>query len=103
MKQVTLTLTAKEALMVVTALGTYQNRIGQHCSWSERKRIPTLQQQAQDEESKTDINDIQAKIEKERRYIARCIADGKECNRLKERIKQEAEITDEKQIVWKEI
>jgi len=103
MKQVTLTLTAKEALMVVTALGTYQNRIGQRSSWSERKRIPTLQQQAQEEEGKTDINDIQAKIEKERRYIARCIADGQECNRLKERIKQEAEITDEKQIVWKEI
>lgn len=103
MKEVTLTLTANEALMVVTALGTYQNRIGQHSSWSERKRIPTLQQKAQEAESETDINDIQAKIEKERRYIARCIADGHECNRLKDRIKQEAEINDEKLMAWKEI
>ena len=96
MKQISITLTADEALMVVTALGTYQNRIGQHSSWAERKRIPTLQRLASEAESEAKINEIQAKIEKEHRYIAACIEDGKECNALKERIKQMAEISDER-------
>ena len=95
-EQVTITLTDQEVLMVVTALGTYQNRIGQHASWAERKRIPTLQRLAQEASNETDINAIQQKIEREQRYIDRCINDGKACEILKNRIKQEAGITDEK-------
>lgn len=97
-EQVTITLTDQEALMVVTALGTYQNRIGQHTSWTERKRIPTLQRLAQDAETETDINAIQQKLEREQRYIARCINNGKLCNELKERIKREAGITNQRML-----
>ena len=32
----------REALLIVTALGTYQNRVGQHTSWDQRKRLTTL-------------------------------------------------------------
>lgn len=101
-QQVTLTLTADEALMVVTALGTYQNRIGQHVSWSQRKRMPTLQRLAEEAETETELNEIHCKMEREERYHARCIQDGKECNALKERIKQQAEINEERRAdVWR--
>lgn len=102
MKQIRISFTAEEALMVVTALGTYQNRIGQHSSWSERKRIPTLRRLASEAESETELNSIHAKMEKEQGYISRCIAQGKECNELKERVKQLAGITDERMLTRKE-
>lgn len=35
-------LTKDEALLVVTALGTLKNRIGQRTRWLQRKRMPTL-------------------------------------------------------------
>ena len=100
MNETRIYLTAEEALMVVTALGTYQNRIGQHSSWSERKRMPTLQRLAKEAETETELNEIHAKIEREQRYIDRCIQDGKECNALKERIKEMAGITDERRRLW---
>ena len=96
MNETNIHLTADEALMVVTALGTYQNRIGQHASWSQRKRMPHLQRLAEEAETETELNDIHSKMEREQRYFDRCVQDGKECNALKERIKQMAGITDEK-------
>ena len=96
MRQITISLTADEALMIVKALGTYQNRIGQHANWAERKRIPLLEQQAAEAESEQDLNIIHSKIEWTRCYIASSIEMGVECNRLKERIKQEAGIADQK-------
>lgn len=101
MNETRIYLTAEEALMVVTALGTYQNRIGQHSSWAERKRMVTLRRLAEEAESETELNEIHSKIEREQRYIDRCIHDGKECNALKERIKEMAGITDERRSLWK--
>lgn len=90
--------TADEALMIVTALGTYQNRIGQHSSWAERKRIPLLEQQLTDETDEEQRGILQKKLKWTQRYIAKSIADGERCNLLKDRIKADTGITDEKHI-----
>lgn len=92
---VNLQLSRDEALKIVTALGTYQNRIGQHASWAGRKRIPTLDQQAKETTDAEELKIIADKRAWTERYIATSIADGVKCNELKERIKQAAGISDD--------
>ena len=91
---VNLTLSQNEALMIITALGTYQNRVGQHARWAERKRIPTLNRMATEAAGTGGVEIIYKKKEWTQRYIETAIADGHKCNELKERIKQAAGITD---------
>lgn len=89
----------REALLIVTALGTYQNRVGQHTSWDQRKRLTTLRGRLADcviigdqEEAKG----IHKALAKTHRRIERGIALGKEISTLRERVKDLAGITDEK-------
>ena len=89
----------REALLIVTALGTYQNRVGQHTSWDQRKRQPTLRARladcvtiGDDEEAKA----VRKAMAKTKRRIKRGIALGEEISALRERVKAETGITDEK-------
>jgi len=103
MKQINITLTADEALMLVTALGTYQNRLGQHAKWCGLKRLPVLRQKASESEIEAEIRNSRQQVEREERYIERCIADGVKANDLKERVKLAAGITTERRNgQWKE-
>ena len=89
----------REALLIVTALGTYQNRVGQHTSWDERKRMRTLRARLADA---VVINDAEESgqllraMSKTKRRIQRGIALGLEISTLRERVKAETGITDEK-------
>ena len=89
----------REALLIVTALGTYQNRVGQHTSWDQRKRLATLRGRLADcviigdeEEAKG----IHKALAKTHRRIYHGIDLGKEISALRERVKAETGITDEK-------
>lgn len=98
MEQTRIMLQPDEALMIVTALGTLQNRLGQHASWTERKRLPHLEQQMADCGNEQETATLRRKYERAQRHLNKSIADGKRCNELKERIKQTAGITDERMI-----
>ena len=89
----------REALLIVTALGVYQNRVGQHASWGQRKRLPTLRARladcvtiGDDEEAKA----VRKELTKAQRYIERRIALGEEVSWLRERLKADAGIMGEK-------
>jgi hypothetical protein len=89
----------REALLIVTALGTMQNRVGQHTSWDIRKRQPVLRARladcvtiGDDDESKQ----VRKALTKAKRRIERGINLGLEISTLRERLKAEAGITDEK-------
>lgn len=89
----------REALLIVTALGTYQNRVGQHTSWDQRKRLTTLRGRladcvaiGDDEEAKA----VRKALAKTKRRIERGINIGLEVSTLRERLKADAGITDEK-------
>ena len=89
----------REALLIVTALGVWQNRVGQHTSWDERKRLPTLRARfadcvtiGDDEEAKA----VRRAITKTKRRIERGINLGLEISALRERLKADTGITDEK-------
>lgn len=92
---VTLNLSVDEVLTIVTALGTYQNRIGQHASWTQRKRIPTLREQLGGAKTDDDRKAILKSLDRQAKYIAKMIAIGAKCHELKERIKEAAGITDD--------
>lgn len=89
----------REALLIVTALGTYYNRVGQHTSWDERKRQRTLRERLAncviigDEEEAQQIRKAMAKT---KRRIERSIKLGLEISTLRERLKADANITDER-------
>jgi hypothetical protein len=89
----------REALLIVTALGVYQNRVGQHASWNQRKRLVTLRGRladcvtiGDDDEAKQ----VRKALTKAKRRIERGINLGLEISTLRERLKAEAGITDEK-------
>ena len=89
----------REALLIVTTLGTYQNRVGQHTSWDQRKRLTTLRGRladcvaiGDDEEAKA----VRKALAKTKRRIERDMNLGLEISALRERVKEETGITDEK-------
>jgi protein-arginine kinase activator protein McsA len=89
----------RESLLIVTALGMCQNRVGQHASWDQRKRLATLRGRladcvtiGDDEEAKA----VRKAITKTKRRIERNINLGLEISALRERLKADAGITDEK-------
>lgn len=89
----------REALLIVTALGTYQNRVGQHTSWDQRKRLKILRGRladcvtiGDDEEAKA----VRKALTKTKRRIERGINLGLEISVLRERLKADSGITDEK-------
>jgi hypothetical protein len=93
----------REALLIVTALGVYQNRVGQHTSWDERKRQPTLRARladcvtiGDDEEAKA----VRKALTKTKRRIERGINLGFEVSTLRERVKAETGITDQ-EVRWR--
>ena len=94
MEQTRIMLQPDEALMIVTALGTLQNRLGQHASWTERKRLPQLERQMADCSNEEETATLRRKYEWAQRHLNKSVADGKR----KERIKQTVGITDERMI-----
>jgi hypothetical protein len=99
LKDMELQVNEREAMLIVTALGTYQNRVGQHTSWDQRKRQPTLRARLAD--CVTIVDDEEAKavrkaLAKTKRRIERGINLGLEISALRERVKAETGITDEK-------
>ena len=89
----------REALLIVTALGVYQNRVGQHASWGQRKRLPILRARLADCVTIGDDEEAEAvrkELTKAQRYIERRIALGEEVSRLRERLKADTGITCEK-------
>jgi hypothetical protein len=89
----------REALLIVTALGTYQNRVGQHTSWDQRKRLTTLRSRLADCVTIGDDDEasgVRRALSKTKRRIERGINLGLEISTLRERVKAETGITDEK-------
>lgn len=89
----------REALLIVTALGTYQNRVGQHTSWDQRKRLRSLRARLADAitiADETETKELRKAIKKTKRRIERGINLGLEISTLRERVKAETGITDEK-------
>ena len=89
----------REVLLIVTALGTYQNRVGQHASWNQCKRLRTLKGRLADcviIGDEEEANGINKALVKTHRRIERGIALGKDISALRERVKAETGITDEK-------
>ena len=89
----------REALLIVTALGTYQNRVGQHTSWDQRKRLTTLRGRLADCVTIGDDDEaagVRRALSKTKRRIERGINLGLEISTLRERVKAETGITDEK-------
>lgn len=91
----------REALLIVTALGVYQNRVGQRTRWDQRKRMATLRQRlancmiiGEEEEAE----DVRKAIANTKRRIERGMNLGLEISALRERAKAETGITDEKVI-----
>jgi hypothetical protein len=98
MEQTRIMLQPDEALMIVRGLGTLQNRLGHHASWTERKRLPHLEQLLADSSNEEEAAMLHSKYERAQRHLNKLIADGKRCNELKERIKQTVGITGERMI-----
>lgn len=91
----------REALLIVTALGVYQNRVGQHTNWKQRKRMPTLRARLAD--CVTVGDDDEAKVvRKEMEYTKKSIETrtnlGKEISELRERLKADTGVTFERVI-----
>lgn len=81
----------REALLIVTALGTYQNRIGQKAGWFQRKRKPTLNARLADAMiigAHNDCDEINRARRNTDRIIERAIALGHEVSALRERVKE---------------
>ena len=89
----------REALLIVSALGTYQNRVGQHASWEQHKRTARLRARLADcitigDEEEAKI--LQRALTNAKKRIEKRIAMGEEINTLKERVKAETGLTDER-------
>lgn len=91
---VNLQLSRQEALKIVTAIGTHQNRVGQKARWAERKRIPSLDQEAKETTDEGGLQIIANKKAWTLRYIETAYAEVEKCNELRERIKQAVGIAD---------
>ena len=99
LKDMELQVNEREALLIVTALGTYQNRVGQHTSWDQRKRLTTLRSRLADCVTIGDDDEaagVRRALSKTKRRIERGINLGLEISALRERVKAETGITDEK-------
>lgn len=96
MQPVTITLTPEEALLVVTALGCYQNRVGQQARHDETRRLPDLIARRDAAERDGERDGYNAAIDRVRTYVSHCVASGKTACELKDRIKSLAGITDER-------
>ena len=89
----------REALLIVSALGVFQNRQRQKMSWDIRKRKPVLRSQLADcvlvadfesaDKIRKAMKKIQGKVERNNCMI-------KELNELRMRLKAEANIVDER-------
>ena len=91
--------TEREALLLVSALGVFQNRLGQKGSWLKRKRMVTLRHRLADCFIVGDMQEADALMEsmnKCQREQERFITIGQEANTLRKRIKQLTGITDAK-------
>lgn len=91
----------REALLIVTALGTYQNRVGQYTSWMQRKRMLTLRARmaycviiGDDDEVKA----VRKNMDKTKKSIETRINLGKEISTLRERLKADTGVTSERVI-----
>lgn len=92
-------LNEREALLIVSALGTYQNRIGQKASWGGRKQVPRLRSFLADTITIGDEQEqkkLRKVIDCTQRRIERYITLGREVSELRLRIKEATGITDEK-------
>lgn len=92
-------LSEREALLIVTALGCLQNRIGQTASWLQRKRLTTLRARLADlvtigEGGGEDAAAIRRAMKNAHRAIAKRVAAGEEINALRKLIKEAANIDD---------
>lgn len=92
-------LSKREALLVVTALGCLQNRIGQRTSWLQRKRLTTLRARLADlvtigEGEGEAATAIRRALKNAHRGIAKRVAVGEEINALRKLIKEAANIDD---------
>jgi hypothetical protein len=91
----------REALLIVSALGKYQNRVGQKARWFQRKRLTTLRSQLADNIVIGEGDEVKAlhrAIHKTNRRAERLISLGLEVSNLRERIKADTGITDERVI-----
>jgi hypothetical protein len=89
----------RESLLIVTALGMLQNRVGQKASWKQRKQQPKLRARLADcvtigdeEEAKA----LRKELTKTKRRIEWGIALGEEISALRERLKADTGINDER-------
>lgn len=92
-------LNEREALLIVAALGVYQNRVGQKASWKKRKRMNTLRSRLADAITICDeeeVKELRKALQKTQRSIERRTELGIEISTLRERVKAESGITDEK-------
>ncbi len=95
----TIELNERESLLIITALGVYQNRTGQKARWSEKKRMITLRSRLADcitigddteaARIRSAMNNVHREVEKRNRL-------GLELIQLRDRVKEYAGITDEK-------
>jgi len=96
--ELTLTLSKRDALMLVTALGVLKDRVGQKARWFQRKRLPRLRQQLADcviigDENMGGV--IRKNLEGVQREVDRRIAFGEEIATKMNELKALAGITDE--------
>ena len=91
----------REALLIVTALGVYQNRLGQHTSCLQRKRMLTLRARlaycviiGDDDEVKA----VRKNMEHTKKSIETRINLCKEISALRERLKSDTGVTFERVI-----
>ena len=95
----TIEINEREALLIVTALGTYQNRVGQHTSWDQCKRMNTVRSRLADAiviSDKEETEKLLRAMSNTKRRIAKGIALGEEICTLRQRLKDETGITNEK-------
>ena len=100
----------REALLIVSALGKYQNRVGQKARWFQRKRLTTLRSQLADLivigeladniviGADDEVKALHKVIHKTIRRADRLISLGVEVSTLRERVKADTGITDERVI-----
>ena len=91
----------REALLIVSALGKYQNRVGQKARWFQRKRLTTLRSQLADNiviGEDDEVKALRMVIHKTTRRADRLISLGVEVSTLRERVKADTGITDERVI-----
>jgi hypothetical protein len=100
-KTFNLSLTKDEMLMIVTALGTLKDRIGQKAGWLQRKRMPTLRGRLADCVTigdETEADGVRKAMRRATNEIEKRINAGEEIAGMMNSLKTKAEITDER---WK--